>query len=180
VFSDSSSLVRTRTGRSVARTRVSAIRERAREQSGIGLIELLVVVLIIAILAAIAIPSFLNQKTKAYDASAKELAHTAEVTAETYASDNNSYAGMSIAALQGYESSLTSCPAKVSEQNGPCLLSANPTSSENNEGYVLVTRAANTGDEFTITRTKTGALTHTCSSTSGTKTGCSGSSSGSW
>ena len=43
------------------------------------------VILIIGILAAIAIPSFLSQKSKATAAQAKELARTAETTAETYA-----------------------------------------------------------------------------------------------
>ena len=42
---------------------------------------LLVVILIIGILAAIAIPSFLSQKSKAYDSSAKTVAQTAQTTA---------------------------------------------------------------------------------------------------
>ena len=58
-------------------------------ERGFTLIELLVVILIIGILAAIAIPSFLNQKSKASDAAAKELAHTAQVAMETLATDNN-------------------------------------------------------------------------------------------
>ncbi len=80
------------------------LRQRSKEEGGFTLIELLVVILIIGILAAIAIPSFLSQKSKATDSSAKELARTAETTAETYATDHNgSYAGISPAELKKYE-----------------------------------------------------------------------------
>ena len=70
------------------------LRERmANREEGFTLIELLVVMLIIGILAAIAIPTFFNQRNKASDSSAKEMAHTGQVAAETIATDNNgSYA----------------------------------------------------------------------------------------
>jgi len=83
------------------------LRQRSKDEGGFTLIELLVVILIIGILAAIAIPSFLNQTSKAYDASAKELARTAMTTAETYATDHNgSYENMTKEEMQKYEPAL--------------------------------------------------------------------------
>ena len=47
------------------------------------------VILIIGILAAIAIPSFLSQTEQGHDSSAKTLARTLQTTMETYATENN-------------------------------------------------------------------------------------------
>jgi type IV pilus assembly protein PilA len=64
-------------------------RERAGSESGFTLIELLVVMLILGILAAIAIPAFLNQKGKANDAQMKVQARTMQTAIETYSTDHN-------------------------------------------------------------------------------------------
>ena len=69
------------------RMRVGA-RLNGDREAGFTLVELLVVMLILGLLAAIAIPSFFNQRDKAKDASAKEMAHTAQTAMETYATDN--------------------------------------------------------------------------------------------
>ena len=89
-------------------------RERAQDEKGFTLIELLVVILIIGILAAIAIPSFLNQRSKGNDAEAKSSAVTAAEAMETCATDNNgSYASCTEPSLLAIEPTLNDVSARL-------------------------------------------------------------------
>ncbi len=144
-------------------------------EDGFTLIELLVVILIIGILAAIAIPSFLNQKGKAYDSAAKEMARTAQTVAETYATDHNGeYTELNSEGakkLHEYEASIATSSA---EAKGGAYISAVTGSAT---GFTVTATAFNTADTFTITRSSTGEVTRSCTST---KKGCNGANSGSW
>ncbi len=132
------------------------LRQRSVDEGGFTLIELLVVILIIGILAAIAIPSFLSQKSKATASQAKELARTAETTAETYATDNGGkYEGITAAKLHEYE------PSILTEKNGKEAYLKEAVEVEKGVGYKVVAEATE-GATFSIERNKESEIKRTC------------------
>ena len=74
----------------------------SRKSSGFTLIELLVVVVIIGILAAIALPNFIGAQKKAKVAQVKSNMHTAQLAAESYATDTAGVYSTTVAGLSPY------------------------------------------------------------------------------
>jgi type IV pilus assembly protein PilA len=106
------------------------LRQRmASEESGFTLVELLVVMLILGLLIAVAIPTFFNQKQKANDADSKAMAHTAQTAIETYATDHSgSYLNADQPALTAIEGTVdTSVAVSGASATGYTITVTNPT-----------------------------------------------------
>ncbi len=138
-------------------------------EKGFTLIELLVVILIIGILAAIAIPSFLNQRVKGQDACAKSMARTMQTAMETYYTDADSYAAtmVQVSAIENQITSTTPCGgsgASASQAGlGPAATcSSTGASNSGTDNYCVSVRSVS-GNTFNITRSSAGVIGRTCS-----------------
>ena len=144
---------------------INRLRVRAQGESGFTLVELLVVMLILGLLAAIAIPAFFNQRTKAQDAEAKSTVKTAQTAMETYATDNNgAYTGADRPKLKAIEPTLSSASSGTNTITTLTVAS---------NAYTL-TVTSSSGNTFSILRATDGSLTYPCTPTSGAG-GCPGS-----
>lgn len=145
----------------------ATLSNKPHNEDGFTLIELLVVILIIGILAAIAIPSFLNQREKGQDACAKTMVRTMQTAMETYYTDYNSYTSASPAALKRIENQIPTsgegaCGSTTSVLTGnqtPGNYCNGDTPGTNN--YCIFVESAN-GHWFRVYRSTAGEIHRNC------------------
>jgi type IV pilus assembly protein PilA len=129
------------------------LRQRLSHQEGFTLIELLIVIVIIGILLAIAVPSYLGFKDRANKRAAQSDLREAVPVAEAYYSDHGTYATMSFASMQAIDSGISNAiTVGTTSAGGYCLKAVvgNATWSVHGPGATWYNAADCTGSAVSV------------------------------
>jgi type IV pilus assembly protein PilA len=120
-----------------------------RKESGFSLIEVLVVVLIIGVLAAIALPAFLGERSKGQDADAKSNARNLVSSLESFYASERKYTG----AQTSQDITKSGVPVGAGKGKAQLTLSS--------DTYTIVAHSQSDA-KFTIEKDSDGTLSRSC------------------